>query len=133
MNKSSIILQSLLQSVPHRFLASELARRQNAKTDRNLRAHYRAVSKAVAVHYNIDLKNMLSQSRRAEYTWPRYAVMHVLRELGWGLEAIRDVFGYASHQTIMHGLRSHMIRSRTDTAYLQFTESVLAKFQPSSK
>jgi len=126
-------LPALLQFVPHRILASELSRRSAARIDKNLRSQYRQISKAVALHFQVDVKMMRSQSRRAEYTWPRYLVMHVLRQLGWGLEAIRDVFGYSCHQTIMHGLRSHQIRSRTDASYHQYASTLLVQFKPICK
>ena len=53
--------------------------------------------------------------------------MKVLNSLGWSLQSIADAFDYGCHSTISHGLRSHAIRTRTDSAMHEITLSLIEK------
>jgi chromosomal replication initiation ATPase DnaA len=122
-------LPEIIQQVPLNILQAEIARRDSWTTEPALYEKFILLCDLVAAHYQIDPFAMRSKSRAEIYTWPRYVMMKIMRDLGWTLQSIADAFGYSDHGTIAHGLRSFAVRSRTDHSMTAFADSMVEKFR----
>lgn len=122
-------LPEIIKQVPLDILQAEIARRYSWTTEPALYEKFILLSDLVAEHYNVNSMAMRSKSRSEIYTWPRYVMMKILRDLGWTLQSIADAFGYSAHGTIAHGLRSFAVRSRTDHSMTDFADSMVKKFR----
>jgi chromosomal replication initiator protein len=61
---------------------------------------------AVATHFGISVKALVSPSRVAALAWPRHVAMHLTRTLtDASLPAIGEAFGGRSHATVVHACR----------------------------
>lgn len=123
---------SILSTIPTVDLHAELFRRANDnKTQQALHAIHLKIAADVARLCVVDLDYLLSRSRRAYLTYPRYMVMKVERALGWNLQEIADLFDY-DHTAIMHGLQRHAVRCRTDEVYFNATHQLITKYATAS-
>jgi chromosomal replication initiation ATPase DnaA len=108
-------------------LREELFARSNqSAVDQTRHQIHLAIAADVAKACQVDREDLLSRSRRAHLTYPRFMLMKIERALGWNLPAIAVMFGY-DHSTIMHGLQRHAVRSRTDTNYHNATVALMVK------
>ncbi|HWF35980.1 MAG TPA: chromosomal replication initiator protein DnaA [Solirubrobacteraceae bacterium] len=65
-----------------------------------------AIQAAVATHFGISVKVLVSSSRTATIAWPRQVAMHLSRRLtDTSLPAIGQAFGGRSHATVVHACR----------------------------
>jgi chromosomal replication initiator protein len=65
-----------------------------------------SIRDAVARHWNVDAKALVSKRRTKDLTIPRQVAMFLIKELlGTSLVAIGDVFGGRDHSTVIHSIR----------------------------
>jgi chromosomal replication initiator protein len=65
-----------------------------------------AIQAAVAAHFGISVRTLVSPSRTAKVAWPRQIAMHLARALTEAsLPAIGEAFGGRSHATVVHSCR----------------------------
>lgn len=65
-----------------------------------------AIQAAVAAHFGISVKALVSSSRTAAIAWPRQVAMHLTRTLTEAsLPTIGEAFGGRSHATVVHACR----------------------------
>jgi chromosomal replication initiator protein len=65
-----------------------------------------AIQDAVAKHFGISVKTLVSPSRAAAIAWPRQVAMHLARTLtDASLPTIGHAFGGRSHATVVHSCR----------------------------
>ena len=77
----------------------------------------RSIADAVVAQYGLTLAEMRGPSQRPAISHPRQHVMAALREAGYSMAQIGS-FLRRDHSTVVHGLRSHAMRTggRTEPA-----------------
>ena len=70
----------------------------------------------------IEDNNLAKVSRKREVIYPRYYIFNKLRDQGYTLEYIANIFN-KDHCTILHGIKIHkMYTKQKDKIYFQLTE-----------
>lgn len=65
----------------------------------------RKIAEVVAEFYNIQMENLMKQSRKKEFVKPRQVAMYIIRkELDNSFPSIGDFFGGRDHTTVMHAV-----------------------------
>jgi chromosomal replication initiator protein len=83
------------------------------------------IQEAVAKHYGISVKALVSPSRVTAIVWPRQVAMHLARTLtDASLPTIGQAFGGRSHATVVHACRRVADQLHVDEAAAQAVLSI---------
>jgi chromosomal replication initiator protein len=77
------------------------------------------IQAAVASHYDLSVRELVSPSRAARIAWPRQVAIHLARELtSSSLQEIGEAFGGRNHTTVLHACRrvSRRLSTEVDVA-----------------
>jgi len=67
----------------------------------------------VADFYNVEIEDLIRQSRKKEYVYPRQVAMYIIRkELETSLPTIGEIFGGRDHTTVIHAIDKIQTLSR---------------------
>lgn len=77
----------------------------------------RKIAEVVAEFYNIEVNDLIKQSRKKEFVKPRQIAMYIIRkELDSSFPSIGDFFGGRDHTTVMHAVdKIHQLINQKDS------------------